>query len=377
MPIFDRYIFTQLLVATLITSFTLAAIILLTQSLRFLELVIESGASATAFGSLTLLALPRFFEVILPIGLMAATVFVYNRMSLDSELTVMRALGRPPSGLARPALILALISTILLWFITSWLAPVSLSNMQYLRQVIKAQYSSLLFREGVFNNIRPGLTVFIRERMPDGEMRGLMIHDSREGNAVPVNIMAKSGRIVASDEGHQVLVYDGSRQNINYETGVLDRLEFNRYTIDLPDDSGPIRQRWREPDERTLLELFHPDPDSSRDLQNRREFTVEAHRRVVSPLLAPAFTLLALAALLIGPMDRRGQGRRIALAVMAAIVIQGLYLGAFNFASQSNVGLVLMYLLVVVPIVIGGLALSRYSERIRRQILYAAGKRSA
>ena len=47
---------------------------------------------------------------------------------------------------------------------------------------IKSQFSSLLFREGVFNPMGKGLTVYIRARGADGELHGLMIHDGRPQN---------------------------------------------------------------------------------------------------------------------------------------------------------------------------------------------------
>ena len=102
MNIFDRYIFKNLVIATVFIAVTLAAVIFLTQSLRFLELVIESGASSGSFWVLTLLALPRFFEIILPLSLMAAVLFLYSRMTSDSELIVVRSVGYAPSTLARP-----------------------------------------------------------------------------------------------------------------------------------------------------------------------------------------------------------------------------------------------------------------------------------
>lgn len=368
--IFDRYLFKNLLIATIFVALTLAAVIFLTQSLRFLELVINSGASSSTFWVLTFLALPRFFEIILPIALMAATVFVYNKLTMDSELIVMRGAGTSPMALARPALAVAAIITAVLWFMTMWLGPVSLTNMQQMRQVVKAQYSTLLFREGVFNAVVPGLTVFIRAKNASGEMSGIMIHDSREENARPSTVLAKRGVIVATDEGQQVLVYDGSRQSLNAETGALEKLDFDRYSIDLPEGSGPVRQRWREPDERTFLELLHPDPDNKRDLESRREFMVEAHRRIVSPLLAPAFVLVALSFLLLGPVDRRGQGLRITMAVIATILIQGLYLAAFNMARHSGMGLFFMYVLALAPLLSGLFLLSGAAERFQQRVLY-------
>ncbi len=368
--IFDRYVFRTLLLATLFVAAALVAVVFLTQSMRFLELVIESGASGTAFWVLTLLALPRFFEIILPIALMAATVFVYNKMSVDSELVVMRQAGFSPLRLARPALALAALVTVLLWLMTMWLGPVSLSKMQQMRQVIKAQYSSLLLREGVFNAPVDSMTVYIREKDTQGELRGIMIHDRRERGDPAVTVLAKRGAIVATDSGQQVLVYDGVRQSLNPETGALDRLDFARYSIDLPDGSGPVRQRWAEPDERTFWQLLNPDMTNARDRESRRDFMIEAQRRVISPLLAPAFVLVTLGFLLLGPHSRHGQVQRIIAAVSLTIVLQGLYLAAFNWSMQSSWGLCVMYLIVAVPVVGGLFLLSRAGEGWRRVLLY-------
>ncbi len=368
--LFDRYLFKNLLIATIFTAISLTAVIFLTQSLRFLELVIQSGASGTAFWILTMLALPRFFEVILPISLMAASLFVYHKFLQDSELTVMRATGASPLILARPALLLSAMMVVVLWFMTMWLGPVSLSNMHQMRQVIKAQYSTLLFREGVFNAVSDGLTVYLRERSRNGELKGLMIYDTREDNPAPVTILAKRGIIVADDNKQQVIVYEGTRQSRDQDTGVLNKLNFERYTIDLPDENGAVRQRWREPDERTFLELFKPDPDSKRDAENKREFMVEAHRRLVSPLLAPVFVIMIMCVMLLGPVNRRGQTQQMIGAVTGVIIIQGLYLAAFNMSAQSNVGLILMYILVFVPMISGLLLLSQKGEKLRRRLLF-------
>ncbi len=376
MVIFDRYLFRNLFVAMLFVALALAAVIFLTQSLRFLELVIDSGASSLSFWILTILALPRFFEIILPIALMMAIAFVYNRMTMDSEIVVMRSIGSSQMALARPAITLSIVVTVLLWGLTTWVAPVSLSHMHHMRQVIKAQYSSLLFREGVFNPVGSELTVYVRKRTEDGDLHGLMIHDNRKELEFPVTVMAKRGVLVEAPEGgQQVLVYDGTRQEFDEKKKVLNRLDFERYVLDLP-ESGTVRQRWREPDERTLFELLDPDLTNARDRENRREFVVEAHKRVVGPLLAPAFALITLVSLLLGPVDRRGQGFRIMIAAGLVIVIQGLFLAAYNLSRQTEWALVLMYALVVLPSGTGLFLLSRSGEKTRRQLLFKEGTAS-
>ncbi len=347
---------------------TLAVIVFLTQSLRFLELVIDAGASGSAFWILTLLTMPRFLEIILPIALMAATMFVYNRMNADSELVVLRGAGFSPLRLARPAIALSLVTALFLLFITIWLSPLSLVNMQSLKAEIKAQYSTLLFREGVFNPVGKNVTVFVRERMSSGELRGLMIHDSRPENKYPVTILARRGVLAMTGGEQQVVVYEGSRQELNPRTGALNRLDFDSYTINLPDSSSPASPRWREPEERSFAELLNPAVSDIKNAKNRRDFRIEANRRILSPFLAPVLTLMSLALLLAGPADRRGQGKRIAAAIVIAALIEGLYISAFDLARQTNTGLVMMYMMLIAPAGMAVFMLNGRSDTLKRRL---------
>ncbi|MFK7839418.1 MAG: LPS export ABC transporter permease LptF [Bdellovibrionales bacterium] len=369
LSVFDRYIMKNIAIATLFVAITLSAIIFLTQSLRFLELVIESGASGAAFWQLTFLALPRFFEVILPLALMSGVVFVYARMISDSEIVVLRASGLSAFRLSRPAIIFALVVTVLLMSITMWVGPKSLSKMQEMRQVIKSQFSALFLKEGVFNQVGKGLTVYVREKDINGDLRGLLIHDSRQKNENPSTVVARHGVLVSTDRGFEVLVHEGSRQEFNVQKQVLQRLDFDRYTIDLP-NSGEVRQRWAEPDERTIIELLSPDLSNASDIRNLDELRLEVHKRFVSPFLALSFSLVGCMCLLIGSYNRRGQVRRILIAVLGVAILQGLYLAFFNIAKQSEFGLVMMYVIAIGPIGFSLFMLSRLSEGFRRRTLY-------
>ncbi len=87
----DRYIFRQLLLALIAVTSGLTALIWLTQSLRFVELVVNHGLSFGVFLRLTALLIPSFVAVILPITTFVVVQFVYQRLAGDRELTVMRA----------------------------------------------------------------------------------------------------------------------------------------------------------------------------------------------------------------------------------------------------------------------------------------------
>ncbi len=350
MRIIDLYIFRQTFIATVFVTLVLATLVFLTQSIRFLDLVINAGASGFMIWVQTFLYLPGFFEIILPIGMVASVLFIYNRLTMDSELVVLRALGFSPARLARPAIILSSILGLLLFVVMGWVAPASKSEALVMRQNIKAQMSSLLFREGVFNEAGKNLMVYIRDRDTKGELHGLIIHDSRASDKPASTVIAGRGVLVSSAAGQQVLVYDGSRQDIDPKTGVLRRLDFDRYTIDLPEETKTNSERWREPDERNINELLSAlDTKSGEDRSARREFRVELQKRFLVPFLVPSFSLIGLSLLLIGNHDRRGQGKRVLIAVISVVILEILFLSSYNIAKQSPIGFPMMLMAVFLP----------------------------
>ncbi len=368
MHVFNRYILKNLILSTVFITFILSAVILLTQSLRFLELIIESGASVSTFWVLTFLALPRFLEILIPVSVMIATIFVYGRLVENSELVVLRSSGFSPLRLAKPALILAIISSMILWFVTLWAAPYSLASLHKMRQIVQSQFSAMLIHERVFNRLGKDLTVYIQNRESDGSLTGVFIYDTSDRQTESATIMAKRGVLSETDDGYQVIVYDGSRQTINPKTRAVQMLKFDRYTIDLP-LSGEIQERWQKPDERTLFDLLNPDMSVIRDVEHLREFQIELHRRITAPLLSFSFILIAASALILGPIQRRSQPGRVIFVVLATVLLQGLFLTAYNIALHSLFGLILMYAIVFIPIVTSLYFLSPASEKTRKILL--------
>src|SRR5882724_2868849 len=103
----DRYILRQCLSMMIFITAALSAAVWLAQSLRLVDLIVNRGLSIEVFLYLALLILPRFLDIVLPIGAFIAVLFVFNRLSSESELVVMRAAGLGPMVLARPVFRLA------------------------------------------------------------------------------------------------------------------------------------------------------------------------------------------------------------------------------------------------------------------------------
>lgn len=356
-----RYILRQLLVATAFVTITLSCVIWLTQSLRFIELIINHGLSLATFLYLATLLLPTFLAVILPIAAFSAVVFTYNKLTMDRELVVLRAAGVSQVALAAPALTLGIIVTLACYGLNLYFLPVSYRQFKETEFSIRTDYTAILLREGTFNNLADGLTVYIRERQGNGELLGILVHDSREPER-PVTMMAERGALVMTDEGPRVVMVNGNRQQVEADSGRLSLLYFDRYSFDLGEFKESIETRWHEPRERFLGELLHPGTGPN-DLYYANELKAEGHQRIVSPLFALGFVLIALAMLLRGDFDRRGQALRILMAIGFVVVVQTAGLGFHNLAAKAPAAVPLMYLNAVVPIIAGFYFLVRPQRR--------------
>src|SRR3954451_2404365 len=146
----DIYIFRQVLLALVVATGGLTALIWLTQSLRFIDLVVNRGLSMSVFLRLTSLLIPSFIAVILPITTYIVIQFVYQRMAGDRELTVMRAAGLSPWALARPALAVAVIVTVMGYGLSIWGVPASMRAFKEYQWEIRNRLAAFLLQDGVF-----------------------------------------------------------------------------------------------------------------------------------------------------------------------------------------------------------------------------------
>lgn len=377
--IYDRYVMKSLATAVGFATGCLAMIVLLVQSLKLIELIIEANASSSTFFVLMALSLPRLVETVLPISVLAGVLFIYGRMITDNEIVVMRNSGYAVMRLAWPGMMLALFVTCIMFVLVAWGAPMSVANLQKLRGEVKNQFASLMFREGVFNNFGTGLTAYVRQKDDEGHLVGLMLHDTRqvaEGGPT-VTIVAKGGQAISEETGQKILVYDGSRQEYDAATGKLSRLDFRKYTIDIPYPAETAADRWREPDERTMADLFAGMDDPNETDDARYQFLIEIHNRLSSLFTPMALALIGMGALLLSPFKRGGQVPPIIIAAVLALSQQGFGIIARNVAKDSYNGIPLMYVASLLPVMAALFIISPYGERALRRFSRRKGRRAA
>src|ERR1700761_7135633 len=117
------YVLGQIAGPVALLTLLMTCVILLTQSLRLLDLVINRGQSAPTFVYLTLLILPGLLVIILPIAFFFGTLFTLSRLNGDSELVVMASAGYSLRQLSIPVFTAAAAVMVVTWLCALWLMP--------------------------------------------------------------------------------------------------------------------------------------------------------------------------------------------------------------------------------------------------------------
>jgi lipopolysaccharide export system permease protein len=350
LPRIVSYILNQITFAAIAVVLTMSSVIWLTQSLRFVDWMVNRGLPVSMFLYIAVLIMPNFLVVVLPIALFAAVLFTYNKLQTDSELVVMRAVGFGPVPLMAPALIVAFAMTLMGYFLTLYVLPTSYRAFKDLQLEMRNNYSGVIMQEGVFTTLDQGMTIFVREQGSHGELNGIMLNDERDPEK-PITMTAEHGALVNTAEGPRIIMVNGNRQQLNRADNTVNFLFFERYTLDIARARGDDdSERDRVATERYLFELL--EPTDVTDPHTLATFRAEGHQRLVAPLFIPSFVMVALAALLAGNFSRRGQSLRVMIAILIVVGIEAIGIGLANLAVNVPLMIPMMYVNVIIPMLV-------------------------
>jgi len=350
--ILTLYLLRQLAGAFAFATGAVTFVVLFTQSFRLLSLVIENSSTALIFFQLLGLSALTFLPLIMPLGLGTAIVFVYNKLSTDSELVVMRSAGLNTLRLIEPALILASAVTLLCFIMTLWITPAANRNLVTLQNKMRDSYAIFLSHPGSFNDLSEGLTFYANKRGPNGSLQGILIHDVRQPDN-SITTMAATGQVVDNGGEPHMIIFNGRRQEFDRTTGKLSELAFDQYVLDLDALRNTPTGRVPDPRELTVAELLDPSPEMLRARGPMSHFRGELHTRLATPFLSFSYGLIGLASILAGAFNRRGMAGRILIGALAIVVTQTTFMTLSGLVARDSGLAIVLYMVAMLPAPIG------------------------
>lgn len=290
----------------------------LVHSLKFIDLILKSRESFSTFLKLSVLALPDLITILLPLTLVIAVMTVYSRLQNDNELTVFASCGYHPWALARPALLVGLLGTVLIYFINIFVLHSSFREIRDVEHRLRNALPNIMVKQGIFNAFGP-LTIYVQRKKGKHHLEGLLAYSQREGEPA-YTIIASEGNLFIKDGKPTLTLRNGNRQMKDRE-GSLSIVYFEETTIDLAQPAKKTVERPKKPYELSLRELALGTRITT-DLSGRQQLVAEAFQRFLSPLYSLVFVSIILAVLFRQKFQRSGMARSMGIGSLCVLAVQ-------------------------------------------------------
>nr|WP_321363690.1 LptF/LptG family permease [uncultured Celeribacter sp.] len=314
----------QLLMLFGFFSLVLALVFWVNKAVSLLDWLMGDGQSASTFVQLTLLSLPTILVNLLPIAAFAATVYVTNRLSSESELVVVQAAGYSPYRLARPVMIFGAFVAVMVAILAHVLVPMSHQELDLRRAEIAEDVTARLLTEGAFVHPVKGITFYVRNISPADELEDVYLSNSRDSNQRQ-SFMASRALIVKDDSGPMLLMFDGMSQTYETDTKRLSVTRFDSFAYSLEGLLGETDIRPRTLRSTDSLALLRATPALRKELNRTKlQMFAEVTQRMNKAVQGFVICLVGFGALLIGGFSRFGLWRQIVLAILLLVVVKTL-----------------------------------------------------
>jgi lipopolysaccharide export system permease protein len=217
-----------------------------------------------------------------------------------------------------------------------------------------------------FTSPEAKVTVHIRDRAPNGELLGLLMHDGRDPKQI-VTYLAERGVIVKQDGVAYLRMDKGHIVRRLESDNAPQIIEFDRYTVDV----NQLEQRADQvsvtrPRERYTPDLLRPDPNDPVFKTSPGSFASELHERFASPLYTFAFVVLVLAFMGQAQTTRTNRTRALISAFVVSALIRIAGITVTNSAVMRPAAAPLLYALPICATILGAIAIQWHMYPRRR-----------
>jgi len=122
--IFDRYIFKQVLKATLVCLLLFMIVWIAPETLvKIIKKIFTESMTLFEAGKALMYELPKVLGKAIPVGILLGSLFTFDKLSKDSELSIMRGIGLSFTRIMAPVLALSVVLTFFCFYVSDKMIP--------------------------------------------------------------------------------------------------------------------------------------------------------------------------------------------------------------------------------------------------------------
>ena len=370
---YDRYMLSQFIMVFSFFAFVLLFIFWVNHAVRLFSHLSSDGQPISVYFEFTLLGLPEVIGTILPIAVLASTIYVTNRMSTESELTVMQSNGYSPWRMFVPVAIFGAIIAIIMSLLNHVLIPDSLSRLHQRQHEISMNISTRFLNDGEFLHPADGVTFFIRQIEPDGELIDVFLSDRRNPDNL-ITYTSKRAYLVNEADRIQLVMLDGQAQNLSTRENRLFTAQSSEFSYEISKLFETRALNLNQVEHADTLDMLL-DPLAITDWSGTSlaEVKHETHDRFAQALLCITVAFIGFSCLMVGTYSRFGIWRQIVMAIFLVVVIKLVEGYANGIALSRSTAWPLLYMPTIVGVIMAVLQMHLASRPGSLRILRTAG----
>lgn len=333
--------------------------------------LIARGASVIAIGKVFVYNIPYTLTFSIPMSTLTAVLLLFSRLSIDGEITAMRACGISLWEIIAPVVMISIVLSGVCVYINSHLSPRLHYKMREAILDIGGEDPAKLLEAGRWIRDFPGYTIYIADR-DDEVFKDISIFKVSP-NGMEQSIRADRGTVKTVNNGQtfRIDLYD-VRIEAHQSQEVDKFAEFNtgtaqHYPVEIPMDKLVKRAKSeKKTEERTIAELIGAIRDMESVFPNqtkewRREkrvrFIVAANKRLGLSVACFAFAVLGVP---LGITSRRKESSvGIGISILLVFIFYFFIILAETLIDKPELHPELIIWLPVVLAEIGGFLLIR------------------
>src|ERR1043165_3769248 len=180
MKILSRYIFKEMVPPTILGFSFYTFIILMRQLFDFAGMIIKRSLPAGTVGQLLLLPLPHLVVLTVPLSLLFGILIAVGRLSADSEIIAMRALGISTRTIYRPVFLFSFLMFVLSFYLMNVVLPRGNTQLNQLRAKVFTSSIEKEIKPRVFYAEYENLVIYVNDiDSATGLWKGVFVADSR------------------------------------------------------------------------------------------------------------------------------------------------------------------------------------------------------
>ena len=327
MSIIDKYFSRQLVMIFVMLLAVLAGLAWMVQMMSMMKFVLNYGVRISSFFGLTMLMIPFIISIIIPFVTFIAIIFVYNKLISDNEVTVLASTGLSPRQIARPAMVFAVVMTILHIGMNTLIVPATQAKFYDMQWNLRYGLAHLKLQESAFTELSSGLVVYV-DKVSGYDLSQVMLSDMRNDKSEMI-IFAEKGKLVATERGLSIVMTNGSIQGRGnmMVSGTFDAFDMD---LNVADKGGMTSYRVRSISTEQLMRDVLDSPTAKR----HRAVLSEMATRLLEPLMNIILAALCLAILLRSSLLRRRASFAPVMAVGSMAATMAVFMSATNMMSS-------------------------------------------